>query len=322
MDLDHYIHRLIADHGPVTFADFMDLALYHPNGGFYASRERIGAGGDFFTSPTAHPAFGTLLAVQLYQMWQLLGRPSPFTVIEPGAANGLLCRDIIMATTIIDPAFAGSLRYLCIDRRVSTGLDRGFGNSSRIASDSIPLRGLTGCILSNELIDAMPVHQVAIRDGRLMEIYVGLDGNRFTTTPGDPSTPRLAERLARLQVELQEGQVAEINLGLDAWIREASTALDRGFILTVDYGRTASELYTSSTRFRGTLTTYRDHLQTDRPLERVGQQDISAHVDFTSLDLIGQGCRPRAAGLLDPVRMSAQLGNRRTAASSARPFPS
>ena len=111
------IRRRIAERGPITFAEFMELALYHPAGGYYTSGDPVGSGGDFYTSPTVHPAFGALLAVQLYQMWQLLGQPAPFTVVEPGAANGLLCRDILSAANGLPSGFADSLRYVCVDRR-------------------------------------------------------------------------------------------------------------------------------------------------------------------------------------------------------------
>ncbi len=302
MDVESEIFRRIAASGPLTFAEFMDLALYHPHGGYYPSGDRIGEAGDFYTSPVVHPAFGTLMAVQLFQMWWLLDRPRPFTIVEPGSGNGQLCRDIITATAGIDEAFAESLRYLCIDRRPSASVEPWPNRATRIASNTVPLRGLVGCVISNELLDAMPVHQVTSVGGRLREIYVTMKGNDLATTTGEPSTPLLARRLAQLDVKLQEGQVAEVNLGLDKWARDVSHALHRGFVLTVDYGRTAAELYSSSERFHGTLTTFRGHLQTDSPLKHVGRQDISAQVDFTSVSGAG-----RRAGL-DPLGYGTQAG--------------
>ena len=287
MNAEAEIRRRIAARGPMTFAEFMELALYHPSVGYYTSGERVGAAGDFYTSSSAHPAFGVLLAVQLFQMWQLLGQPAPFTVAEPGAGNGLLCRDIVSAAAGLLDGFAHSLRYVCLDRRGNGGYERGLPGVSRAASDGLPLRGIVGCILSNELLDAMPVHQVIMERGRLREVYVGLDGNRLAAQTGQPSTPLLAQRLAGLGVELSEGQTAEVNLALESWTEATALALERGFVLTVDYGRPAEELYSPEERFRGTLTTFRRHLQTDRPLERVGQQDMSAQVDFTTLARTG-----------------------------------
>lgn len=277
------IRRRIAQRGPVTFAEFMAVALYHPEGGYYTSSEPVGAAGDFYTSPSIHPAFGTLLAVQLHQMWELMDRPAPFTVVEPGCGNGLLCRDILKAAEDLPGNFARSLRYVCVDRLETAGRERGLPGANRIASTTLPFRGLVGCILSNELIDAMPVHQVTLRDGVLKEVFVALDGDRLATRTGDPSTPLLQRRLGDLGIELEEGQIAEVNLSMDCWIREAAQSLHRGLILAIDYGRTAEELYSPTERFRGTLTTYHRHLQTDQPLERVGQQDMTAQVDFSAL---------------------------------------
>ncbi len=301
MTAEAEIRRRIAARGPVTFAEFMEIALYHPVGGYYTAGERVGAAGDFYTSPSAHPAFGALLAVQLFQMWELLGRPAPFTVAEPGAGSGLLCRDIVAAarplTGSVQPAglleeFGRCLRYVCLDRRQGGGYERGLPAVSRIATAGLPLRGMVGCVLSNELLDAMPVHQVTMEQGRLREIYVTLDGQRLVTQTGQPSTPLLARRLASLGVELAEGQTAEVNLALDGWAAAAAQSLERGFVLTIDYGRPAGELYSAAERFRGTLTAFHRHTQTDRPLELIGRQDMSAQVDFTTLAKAG-----RQAGL-------------------------
>ena len=283
MSAEQEIHRRIRERGPITFAEFMEVALYHPDGGYYTGPERIGTFGDFYTSPSVHPAFGALIAVQLRQMWQVLGRSSPFTVLEPAAGSGLLCRDILTAASSLPDDFAASLRYICIDRRNISGLERGLPGVTRLAADGLPLRGIVGCVLSNELIDAMPVHQVTQVNGHLQEIVIGLDGDSLSTRTAEPSTPLLEQRLNSRSIELAEGQTAEINLSLDAWANEAASCLDRGFILAIDYGRQAADLYSATERFRGTLTTYHRHLQTDRPLERIGQQDMSAQVDFTSL---------------------------------------
>ncbi len=283
MTAEREIRRRIAERGPITFAEFMDVALYHPDGGYYTSGNPVGASGDFYTSPSVHPAFGALLAAQLFQMWELLGRPSPFTVLEPGAGSGLLCRDIVAAAYGLPEGFAGSLRYVCVDRRNAAGYERGLPGVSRLAASGLPLRGVTGCVLSNELLDAMPVHQITVEGGQLREVYVTLKGAELATETGELSTPLLAQRISCLDIELNEGQTAEVNLALGEWTETAAAALERGFVLTVDYGRPAEELYSATERPRGTLTTFHRHIQTDRPLERIGQQDMSAQVDFTTL---------------------------------------
>ncbi|MFQ6027819.1 MAG: class I SAM-dependent methyltransferase [Dehalococcoidia bacterium] len=292
------IRRRIQERGRITFAEFMELALFWPQGGYYLGPEPVGAAGDFYTSPLVHPAFGALLAVQLYQMWQLLESPDPFTVAELGAGNGLLCRDILAYAEQLPAPFRQSLRYLCLDRRRTSGVERdisvpvGASPPSRLTAAGVPLQGLRGCVLSNEFLDAFPVHQVRRVQGELREVYVTLVGDELAETLDEPSTPELAARLERLGINLAEGQTAEINLGLGRWANEVVQALESGFLLTIDYGQRAEELYSAELRPRGTLTTFYQHLQTDAPLRRVGQQDITAQVDFTSVVNAG-----RQAGL-------------------------
>ena len=325
MTAEAEIRRRIRERGPITFAEFMEAALYWPGGGYYSGGDShtgdetspFGPTGDYYTSPMAHPAFGALLAVQLYQFWLLLDRPSPFPVVEAGSGNGQLCHDILAAAEALPEPFPASVRYLCVDPHPS-GPPQDLPRATRLAARGIPLRNLRGCIISNELLDAFPVHQVRVEQGRLQEVFVALEyddggeGNRLVERLGDPSTPALAARLEERGVTLAEGQTAEINLALDDWAREAAAALDSGFVLTIDYGRTAEELYSADLRPRGTLTTYYRHTQTDSPLRHIGQQDITAQVDFTSvieagrlygLELLGLTTQARFLHNLDLPRL-------------------
>ena len=251
--------------------------------------EPIGASGDYYTSPLAHPAFGALLAQQLFQMWQLLSCPAKFTVVETGAGNGLLCRDVVAHSGHLPPEFRRSLLYICLDRRPAAGAEKGVAETdgvplvARAAASGLPLQAFVGCILSNEFLDSFPVHQVTVRLGGLREVYVGLRGEKLVEIIEEPSTPDLADRLEALGVELAEGQIAEINLGLDRWAEQAAAALDQGFVLTIDYGHRAEELYSPERRHRGTLTTFYRHTQTDAPFRHIGRQDITSHVDFSSV---------------------------------------
>lgn len=289
MTPEQEIRRRIIDNGPITLSEFIDVALYWPQGGYYATRNPIGGlNGDFYTSPLVHPAFGALLGVQLFQMWQILERPAPFTVIEPGAGNGLLGRDIVNFASGLPGGFADCLQYICIDRRVIRGLESHVKNSHRLACSGLPIQPIRGCVLSNEHLDAFPVHQVVAEQGCLKEVYVVLDNGELVTNTGPPTTPALAERFKSLGISLQDGQTAEVNLSLNSWAKEAATTLERGFVLTIDYGRMAQDLYSPDRRSNGTLTTYHKHLQTDSPLKRIGQQDITAQVDFTSIVDSGQ----------------------------------
>ena len=294
MSAEAEIRRRIREKGAITFAEFMEVALFWPQGGYYLGPERVGPSGDYYTSPIAHPAFGALLAVQLCQMWSLLGRPSPFTVVELGAGSGALCRDLVVYADHLGAEFARSLRYICLERRAAAGMERDLHSDvvapavARIAAAGVPLRGIRGCFLSNEFLDSFPVHRVTLCQGKLREVYVTLRGEELAETLGEPSTPALAARLEGLGIELAEGQAAEINLGLEGWAEEAGAALVAGFVLTIDYGHPAAELYSLARRPRGALTTFYRHVQTDAPLRRIGRQDMTAQVDFTSVGNAGR----------------------------------
>ena len=167
---------------------------------------------------------------------------------------------------------------------------------------------MTGCVLSNELLDSFPVHQVRWSRGKLREVYVSLEADELVEELGAPSTPGLAERLNGLGIQLEEGQTAEINLGLADWAQRAAQMLEAGFVLTIDYGRPAAELYSARLRPRGSLTTYYRQVQTDAPLRRIGRQDISAQVDFSSARLAGEAAGTGNAGVDQPGWFPPQPG--------------
>ena len=313
MSAEAEIRSRITEQGAITFAEFMEVALFWPEGGYYATRDPIGPSGDYYTSPMAHPAFGALLAVQLFQMWELLGRPRPFTVVELGAGNGQLCRDITDYAVHLPADFGAVLSYLCLDLRPAPPIGTALCGDERplvsqVVASGIPLRGVTGCFLSNEFLDAFPVHRVTMGQGRLREIFVTLDDGELVETLGGLSTPDLAARLERVGVELTEGQTGEINLGLGGWTEDLAAALDAGFVLTIDYGHPALELYSAERRPRGSLTTYYRHVQTDSPLTRIGQQDLTAHVDFTSVVEAGRRAGLEPAGFARQSRLLHNLG--------------
>ena len=306
------IRRRIARYGPITFAEYMSRALYGPGG--YYTRSDVGA--DYYTGPQVHPAFGALLAVQLFQFWRLLDQPDPFFVIEPGAGNGLLGRDISNAAAHLPEGFGASLRYVAVDRNPggrnarSPALARLAGHALRL-----PVQKVTGCIISNELLDAFPVHRVRTESGALRELYVGIESDvadgyegRLVEITGDPSTPALERRLSDIGVSLFEGQTAEICLQLDDWSASVASSLDAGFVLTIDYGRSAQDLYDPVQRPHGTLVTYRAHRQTDTPLVDPGRQDITAQVDFTALRLAGERAGLATVGNVSQGQLLTRLG--------------
>jgi SAM-dependent MidA family methyltransferase len=314
MKAEAEIRRRIRELGAISFAEFMRLALFWPDGGYYASREPIGPTGDFYTSPLVHPAFGALLALQLFQMWQLLEQPHPFIVVEAGAGNGILCRDVVAFSAGLPPGFGRSLRYICLDRRAGLGAEKDLPGGrpaagvDRVVASGLPFHGVRGCVLSNELLDSMPVHQVTRHQGQLREIYVTLKGEELTTDLRELSTLALAARLDDLGIELSEGQTAEVNLGLTGWAEEVAAALEAGFTLTVDYGHPAEELYSPERRYRGTLTTYHRHTQTDAPFRHIGSQDMTAQVDFTSVVQAGRQAGLAPLGFTLQRRFLSNLG--------------
>ena len=308
------IRRQIEETGLITFARFMELALYWPAGAYYVTRGRIGAKGDFYTGPGAQPAFGTLLCVQLYQMWRLLGCPNPFWVVEMGSGDGVLSLDVLSCAPKLPNSFCDSLRYLCLDRYRSDILE-GLSEernppSGLIATEGVPLRGVVGCLLSNELVDSFPVHRVTVEQGALKEVYVTLREGRYVEVLDVPSTPLLEARLRGLGIELPEGARVEINLAMEPWLRAVSASLERGYVLTIDYGHLAPELYSPS-RTRGTLVTYSHHVQIDDPYSHVGEQDITAQVDFTTLMEVGRSCGLEPLGFTSQGRFFNNLGLQR-----------
>ena len=314
MGAESEIRRRIAERGAITFAEFMELALFWPQGGYYLSGEPIGPAGDYYTSPQVHPVFGKLLAIQLFQMWELLDRPDPFTVVELGAGNGLLCRDAAASADELPDGFASSLRYVCVDRRPNPGAEAPLPNDpatvmvSRVTASGSPFQRVVGCFLSNELLDSLPVHQVTMCREGLREAYVTLESGELGTCLREPSTPRLATRLEALEIELAEGQTAEICLDVEPWAEDIALSLKVGFVLTVDYGHQAAELYSPERRHRGSLTTFYRHTQLDAPLRHIGHQDITAQVDFTSVIEAGRRNGLEPIGLATQGRFLRNLG--------------
>lgn len=285
------IRGRIASNGPITFAEFMEVALYHPNGGYYTQDRQDPAHRDYYTSPSAHPAFSALVAVQLEVMWRALGEPDPFYVVEMGAGSGLMAQDITDYVGQHLSPFAQSMRYFTVDK----------------AGDDAP-RGVVGCVLSNELIDAFPVHRFEIEDGGLVELFVDVDADgRFHSVPAEPSTPLLAQRLGKLGLELPDGTRSEINLRIGEWARRVSEIIERGFVVTIDYGHEAKELY-SPERSRGTLQTYYKHTSGSSPYQWIGRQDITAHVDFTTVIDEGRDVGLKPLSLMTQAEYLNQLG--------------
>jgi SAM-dependent MidA family methyltransferase len=286
----------IAANGPMTFAEFMAACLYEPGLGYYTSSGRkVGAEGDFYTSSNVHRVFGRLIAREIIRMWQSMDRPSDFQIVEAGAGNGRLACDIMDAIAEIEPDLYGAVTYRLVEAEPSLAeIQRNMlrSHDSRLAWSTPKelLSGalaITGCVLSNELIDALPVHIVEMSDSGLCEVMVGADNGDFCEKPGPLSTMELQEYFDRIGVRLVAGQRAEVHLAADAWLKGVAASLRKGYVITIDYGYLAPELY-GRMRMNGTLLCYFRHQIEEDPYIRVGHQDITTHVDFTSLMKSGE----------------------------------
>ncbi|HXB94306.1 MAG TPA: SAM-dependent methyltransferase [Puia sp.] len=280
MCLTEVVIDRIRREGPISFHDFMEMALYHPDQGYYTStREKLGKAGDFYTSPYLGALFGEMIAGQLEEMWQLLDR-KPFTIIEQGAGTGLLCRDILHRLQLNSEMYR-HLNYIIIEKsRPRSPLPEKLEWRDSIEG----LGPVTGCIFSNELLDNFAVHQV-IMQGELMEVFVDYQDGFVEILR--PAAPVLTEYFRQLRVDLPRGYRTEVNLEAIDWIRTISEKLKRGFVMTIDYGYPSSDLYSHS-KSSGTLVCYHRHQINHSPYERVGEQDITTHVNFSALDHWGR----------------------------------
>jgi SAM-dependent MidA family methyltransferase len=275
----------------------MDLALYAPGVGYYArADQRSGRTGDFVTSVDLGPVFGALLAWQFADMWARMGGdaggPAHIDMVEVAAGNGRLSRDILDAAERRYPAFYRAVAAHLVERSPSARAAQTAtlaAHLSRVVSSSADVpTSYEGILFANELLDAFPVHVVQMSDAGLGEIYVDLKGDGFVERLAAPSTPALAAYLEDADVTLEPGTRGEINLGAVAWIADVAARLRRGFIVLVDYGHEAAELY-SAARAQGTLATFHRHLvdaanrTTPAWLVDPGDRDLTSHVDLTSI---------------------------------------
>jgi SAM-dependent MidA family methyltransferase len=302
----------IAARGPIPFAEFMEACLYDPAHGYYSQPGRTRLA-DYYTSVDVHPIFGRLLARQLEEMWRLMDRPDPFWIVEPGAGVGSLAAQILDFCANKKPEYYATLRYLAIERSGARRAAHANTIGKHIAAGraescaELPTGIANGCVVSNEFFDAMPVHRVIHRNGTLQEILVGVEDGRFADSVASPSTPRIEEYFSRQGVALQEGHQAEANLTSCDWIADAARRLDRGFVLTIDYGYEARTLY--SERFpRGTLLAYRNHRVSEDLYAAPGEQDLTAHVNYTALDLWGADAGLERAGIAPQSHFLLALG--------------
>ena len=319
MPLRELIIGRIRTRGPLTFAEYMELALYHPELGYYARTDRpSGRAGDFFTSVDVGPLFGALLADQFAEMWRILGSQE-FDLVEVGAGSGWLSCDILDAAATSDPAFYATIRLQLVERSATARAAQPAALSAHADRLTASPRSLPdamcGAIFANELLDALPTHVVVMTHSGLREIFVDARGDRLVERDGPLSSPAIAAYFDHLGLQLQPGWRAEVNLSAVAWVSEAARRLRRGFLLLIDYGHDARELY-SATHAAGTLATYHRHVidvgttaHSVAPwLTDPGERDITSHVDLSSIRRIAEDEGLHLLGLLDQTYFLMGLG--------------
>ncbi|MFA6822790.1 MAG: SAM-dependent methyltransferase [Geobacter sp.] len=287
--LETIISERIRQQGRITFCDYMAACLYEPGLGYYTSPGRkVGTAGDFYTSITVHAAFGRVVAREIARMWRSLGQPADFTLVEVGAGHGRLACDIMDFLAQREPDCYAASTLLLVEQEPTLAEAQAALLSAhaqklgwRSPAQLAELR-FSGVVYSNELLDAMPVHRVVMTAEGLREIYVTLQGGQLAEQLDQPSTPQLEQYLARYGTPLLVGQEAEVSLAGLVWLETVAAALERGFVLTIDYGFPKEELYTPRRR-QGTLLCYHQHRVEDNPYIRLGQQDITTHINFSAL---------------------------------------
>lgn len=316
--LHHLLLQRIRTEGPMTFARFMETALYHPQHGYYRQPERKpGRGGDFITSPELHPFFGNTLARQVAEAWDALGQPHHLIVREHGASSGGLAYDILVALAEKAPDVLESIDYRLIDvnqhrldEAISAMHEVGFGN--RVTTEHPNhLSPAPGLVLANEVADALPVHRLIVRDGTLHETLVSANDAGEFIDHHVPAPPDLAgtirQHLQRHQVHLPEGSRIEWSPAVADWMRGIANHLTEGLAIIIDYGYDAATLWRDH-RLQGTLRGYYAHEATDNPYVRVGEQDLTAHVDFSLLMDEAERAGMRTLGLTTQGEYLTRLG--------------
>jgi SAM-dependent MidA family methyltransferase len=310
--LTELLRQRLQRDGSISFRDFMETALYHPEHGYYTSgHARIGRGGDFFTNVSVGPLFGALLARQFAEMWTHLGEPTAFTIVEQGAHRGEFARDVLTALREQVPACFAATRYHILEP--STALQNSqqttladFSRNMRWFPSLDALPPFVGVHFSNELIDAFPVHAVTWDGRSWLERHIAWEDERFVFIERAVTDPALAAALAALP-PVPAGYQTEINLDAVRWIDALAPKLTRGFVLLIDYGFPRTEYYRPE-RTTGTLTGYAAHRRVDDLLSAPGETDLTAHVDFTALAERAHTAGLRVGGFTDQHHFLVALG--------------
>ena len=277
----------ISIQGPLSFSEFMATALYEPHHGFYSSgRARIGKAGDFYTAVSVGPLFGRLLARQFAQMWEYLGRPAPWCLVEQGANDGQLALDVLEALEEQSPDCFNATQLWILEPLLSLQKSQSeklsaFHTRTAWFRDPEDLPSFVGVHYSNELLDAFPFDRVRCQNGAWLELRVDgtEDGFSWKETPIRRADLQAAcDRLPALE----NGFTTELGFAHRPWLEAIAHRLTRGWLIALDYGMSEMEML-SPHRREGTLAAYQSHQRCPNPLDSPGERDLTAHVNFSAV---------------------------------------
>jgi SAM-dependent MidA family methyltransferase len=288
----------IQSQGPITFAEFMRSALYDPDGGYYCRNdiERWGREGDYRTSPERSELFAATFARYFARLYEELGSPARWTILEAGAGSGHFAHGVLQTLASDFPKVFAATRYVIDEVNASAQSrcrERVKAFADRVEFSTVGTVKLErGVIFSNELLDALPVHRVTRQGSDLKEFFVEVDANgNFVWVLHSPSTTRLKAQLDLCETDVSEGQIVEISLELENWIETIASSLKEGFVVSVDYGARAADLFASwpdHPRYAGTLRGFRKHAFVDDVLANPGAQDLTATLNWTVVEKLGE----------------------------------
>ena len=280
-----HICRLIDTHGPLTFHDYMQAALYSPSLGYYsAGSTKFGSAGDFTTAPELSPLFGRSIAKQCVEVFHTMDSP---TILELGAGSGALAISLLQelqgSNQLPDHYYILDVSADCRQRQQHRFQQQAPELLSRVTwLDRLPEKPIQGIILANEVLDAMPVHKFRYMPNQLDEYHVTHHHETLTWEILPCTNTVLNRAITHLNIQSNQPYHSEINLALPSWIKHLSQCLSQGLILLIDYGFPRREFYFPE-RHMGTLMCHYQHRAHDNPLVFPGIQDITAHVDFTAV---------------------------------------
>jgi SAM-dependent MidA family methyltransferase len=292
------LRERISTRGPITFCDWMRSALYDPHDGFYCrpDRNKWGRDGDYRTSPERSSLFAATFARYFAQLYDKLDRPARWTILEAGAGDGHFASVVLQTLEKFFPEVFAATHYVIDEVSLNSrtrARERLQSYGDRVAFKRLEETSIDpGIVFSNELLDAFPVHRVTVDNGRLCELYVDVGGDgRFVWKRGALSTRAIAEYFEECGIELGEGQIAEVNLETEEWLKKLAGSVRKGFVITVDYGADAADLYPSSAadpRYFGTLRSFQRHQIIDDVLLSPGEQDLTTTVNWSFVRSVGE----------------------------------